>query len=456
MSARALAAALVALAAVAAPAAAQSTRHPKPPVDVEAEDEAKSEFWEEVIRPGAKRYEQLVKSGTELLKQRIPDSQHARDALVEATMIRGDLVEGWGYLGKAQENLATAAGEKSKPADWRACADSYGKAFAIDPSWRPKRLLSNSDPSVGARDRGNRPLEVGWATCLARAGDIDRATEALEALVARGEATGESWLRLGEVYMAAGRLTEAITALEQARNEKIANRRAQWLLAIAYDRARRPGEAEAIAADAGDIMNVVRQDVLVFVPPSDTWYLQAYGSRNRPGRSLALFRMYLAKAPAESPWRARAQEHIEALLDVDLATTVEIAGGPGDRPGIEKAVRSAMPALRRCVASVPEVYFDLTITQVGPVKAIPPPPPVPRAKGVGHYRTPGPYIPPRPQPAPLAPGVRADLVVWEPGVADSARNQAIECAEKLGMSLTLPRPPANSSYILRIPVVADR
>lgn len=462
MSARSLAAALVALAAVAAPAVAQSTRHPKPPIDAEAEDEAKSEFWEEVVRPGAKRYEQLVKSASELLKQRIPDAQHAREALLEATAIRGDLVEGWGYLGLAEEKLAQGLLDKSKPTDWRACADAYGKAFAIDPSWRPSRLASKTDPSALTRNASTRPLESAWATCLARTGDIDRATDALESLVARGEATGESWMRLGEAYMAAGRLTEAITALEQARNERIGSKRAQWLLAIAYDRARRPGEAEAIAADAGDVLNVVKVGELVFVPPSDIWYLQAYGSRNRPGRALALFRTYLDKAPAESPWRARAQEHIETLLDVDLATTIEIQG-PGDRAALDKvthaampALRAAMPALRKCVASVPDVYFDLTITQVGPVKAIPPPPPVPRAKGPGRYRTPMPYVPPRRQPPPLTPGVRADLVVWEPGVADSARNQAIECAEKLGMSLTLPRAAANTYYTLRIPVVADR
>src|SRR5205085_703260 len=148
--------------------------------------------------------------------------------------------------------------------------------------WRPSRLASKTDPSALSRNASTRPLESAWATCLARAGDIDRATDALESLVARGEATGESWMRLGEVYMAAGRLTEAITALEQARNERIGSKRAQWLLALAYDRARRPGEAEAIAADAGNVADVVKSTDLVYVPPSDSWYLQAYGLRRQP------------------------------------------------------------------------------------------------------------------------------------------------------------------------------
>jgi hypothetical protein len=56
----------------------------------------------------------------------------------------------------------------------------------------------------------------------------------------------------------------------------------------------------------------------------------------------------------------------------------------------------------------------------------------------------------------LQPGVFAEPLVWEPGVAETARNQALECVEKLGMTLSLPRPPANSYTTVRIPVVADR
>jgi predicted Zn-dependent protease len=257
---KALVVALAATAtATAAPAAAQSERHPRPPVDAEAEAEARSEFWEEVVRPGARRYQHLVDAATDILRMRVGDFNRAREMLLEATALRGDLVDGWGYLGVAAEKLATVAGQSAKPGDWRMCADAYGKAFAIAPTWRPQKLLSKSDPTAVARTAGTRPLELGWATCLARAGDIDRATEALEALVARGEATGESWLRLGEVYMAAGRLSEAITALEQARSERLGGARPRWLLAMAYDRARRPGEADAIAADAGDIASVTRR-----------------------------------------------------------------------------------------------------------------------------------------------------------------------------------------------------
>lgn len=456
--------ALVATAvAFAAPALAQSKRHPPPPVDKEAEAEARSDFWEEVVRPGARRYQQLVDAAIEILRVRAGDWKRARELMLEATALRPDLVAGWAYLGVASERLATAAG--ARPTDWKVCAEAYGKAYAIDPTWLPSALQSRSDPSATARAAGTRPLELGWATCLARSGDIERATLALEALVARGQTTGESWLRLGEVYMAAGRLGEAITAFEQARNERIGQRRARWLLAIAYDRARRPGEADAIAADAGDIGTVTGvSEPLSYVPAHDTWYLQAFGWRHRPGRALALFRTFLAKAPPEDPWRARAQEHIDALVDVDFAAHVDVQGS-GDRAAIEKAVRAAMPSLRACVAPVPEVYVELRITQMGPVKALPPPKPVKPAKPAtptrpapvvkrGHYRPPGPVVLAPRTPTLLQPGVHAEPMVWEPGVADSARNQALECLEKLGLSLSLPRPPANTYAVVRIPVVA--
>lgn len=438
-------AALVTLAA--GGAAAQSKRHPRPPVDAEAEAEEKSDFWEEVVRPGARRYEQLLVSATDILRMRT-GFERSRELLVEATAVRADLPEAWGYLGVATEKLR----------DWKTCAAAYGKAYQLDATWRPSRLASKNDTSTQNRNAAGRPLELGWATCLSRSGDIDRATDALEVLVARGEATAESWLRLGEVYMAAGRLGEAVTALDQARSERAGNMLARWLLAVAYDRARRPGDAEAAAADAGDVNNVTRDSSIPFVPASDYWYVRAFGSRQRPEHALVLFRTYLGKAGADSPWRARAQEHVDALDALDLATRVDLEGA-GERAPVEKAVRAAMPGLRACLAAVPEVLIELRITQIGPAKALPPPRPLVIRRGAPP-RPPPSRIPPqilaRRPPEAQSPGVRATATIFEPGVDDAARNAAIDCVEKVGMALSLPRPPANTYATVRIPVVAER
>ncbi len=443
---------LAALAA-AAPAAAQSKLYPKPAVDAEAEAEARSEFWDEVVQPGARRYAQIVTTATDILRLRTGDPARAREQLLEATGLRGDLAEGWGYLGVATERTR----------EWKLCAAAYGKAYQLAATWRPTRLASRSDPSAANRAAASRPLELGWATCLSRSGDESGATLALEALVARGDATGDAWLRLGEVYMAAGRLAEAITAFEQARNDRIGGARARWLLAVAYDRARRPGDADAIAADAGDVNNATRSSADPFVPAADYYYVRAFGARNAPERALALYRTYLDQAPSDSPWRARAQEHVDALVDVDLATRIELEGA-GDRDAIEKAVRGALPALRRCVASVPMVLVELRVTQLGPPgkppRASSPPPPAPRLGGrrpvppMPRYRPPTTLgrLPPDGQSA----GVRAVAVIFDPGVLDAARDLAVDCVEKVGLGLSLPRPGPGTYSTVRIPVVADR
>jgi hypothetical protein len=269
--------------------------------------------------------------------------------------------------------------------------------------------------------------------------------------------------------MAEGRLAEAITALDQARVESTVRALARWLLAVAYDRARRPGEAEAIAAEAGDVDNPTRTPI-PFLPAADVYYVRAYAARNAPEKALALYRTYLEQAPATTPWRARAQEHVDALVEVDLATRVEIEGS-ADRAAVERVVRAALPALRACTAPVPTVLVELRVTQVGPPGKRPPAtPPRPVRPTAARPSTSGrppmsPFLGRKPTvvvelgripPEAQTPGVRASPVIFEPGRHDGPRDVALDCVEKLGMSLTLPRPPAGTYSTVRIPVVADR
>jgi tetratricopeptide (TPR) repeat protein len=453
----------VALAALAAaPAAAQSRRYPKPPVDAEAEAEAKSDFWEEVVRPGARRYEDTITAATDSLRiNRTGDASRPRDQLRDAVALRPDLVEGWGYLGHAAERTR----------DWKLCAEAYGRAFAIDPTWRPTRIAARSEIAAPILAQARRPLELGWAVCLSRIGDYPRAITALEALVARGETSGEAWLRLGEVYMAEGRLAEAITALDQARTDAVYRVYARWLLAVAYDRARRPAEAEAIAAETPDVENTARIPI-PFVPAADVYYVRAFAKRHSPERAIALYRAYLEQAPPDSPWRTRAREHLDTLAETDLATRVDIEGH-GDRAVIERTTRAALPALRACVADVPTVLLELRVTQIGPAgRPAPPPRPVParelesligrprpgpgRVTGPGTVR-PGTVVVPlgRRPPDAQTPGVSATALEGGDKL-DPRYLAAIDCVEKVGLSLTLPRPAPGTYSTVRIPVVAIR
>ncbi len=450
--------ALATLALAAAPAAAQSRRYPRPPVDAEAQAEARSFFWDEALRPGARQYEKLVTETTDTLRLPNADTTRVLDKLREAIGLRPDLPDAWGYLGFALE----------RGRDWGGCAEAYGRAYAIDPRWRPQRVVAKGETAAHRRALGERPLEDAWATCLSRSGAISRAVTALESLVARGQATGETWLRLGEVYMAEGRLAEAVTALEQARSDNKFRVLARWLLAVAHDRARHPGEAEAAAAEAGDVDNPTRGPV-PFVPAADVYYVRAFAARNTPEKAIALFRTYLEQAPAVAPWRGRAEEHLTALGEVDLLSRVEIEG-TAERAAVERAVRPALPALRACVAAVPTVLVELRVTQVGPAARRPPPsrplpsrpptlsrtgrpPPPPSVLSV--RRPTSPYELGR-RPEVQTPGVRAMPVIFESGRHDAARDLAVDCVEKLGLSLTLPRPAAGTYSTIRIPVVADR
>ena len=87
--------------------------------------------------------------------------------------------------------------------------------------------------------------------CQARAGKLGDAERTLADAVASGNATGEVWMRLGEVRIAMGKLDEAIAALSSALEATDSNAQAMihFLLAEAYDRARRPGDALAEAAE---------------------------------------------------------------------------------------------------------------------------------------------------------------------------------------------------------------
>jgi tetratricopeptide (TPR) repeat protein len=432
----ALAGALAGAIAVTAPARAQSQRYPAPPVDAEAEAEARSDFWDEVVRPGVRRYDELLADATEILRIPRGDAAPAHHLLRDAAALRPERVDAWGYLGIATERTY----------EWAACADAYGKAYARDPRWRPRLLAPRNHPSPSSRALAAQPLELGWATCAARSGDLARAAGALEALVARGEATGEAWLRLGEVYMAEGRLGEAIGAFEQARPDRPGPSLARWLLAIAYDRARRPGDAELAAAEAGSVELAARGPVPL-VPPADASYVRAFAARQAPERAIVWFRTYLEQAPATAPWRARAQEHLDALADVDLAARIELEGA-GDKVAVIKAVRPLMSRLRACMTEVPSVLVELRITQLGaaPRRRAPPSPRATPGRGVV-LATP---------PAAHTPGVHATAVLFELGHHEAARDAAETCVERVGQGLALPRPPAGSFTTVRIPVVAEQ
>jgi tetratricopeptide (TPR) repeat protein len=373
----------IVLALVAGTAAAQNDRYPAEPEDKDKEAEGRSDFWERALEPARGSYDQLLAQARRLVDARTPlDRKQAIELLDAAIAKLPSAPDAYFLRGWAHENAE----------DWAKCADDYVAAHARDP-----------DYALPATPRKLGGLLHAMGVCLARADRLEEAESALAQLAASGKDSNaaDTWLRLGEVYMAQGRLDDAITALTRA-IDNMPNgdlvKTIRWLRAVAYDRARLPKAAAEDAAEAAKTdPSMIRalSPILPYVPAEERYYvagiaadarvLDAQGNVTRaemPERALINFREYLRRAP-ESRWRRRAEEHVAALRDYDPTRVFgerrnAISGSAAI--AVDKAravVRRELPALERCMKDVPAVVLEVTVTIVGaaakPSKAKPKP-----------------------------------------------------------------------------------
>ena len=337
---------------LAAPAAAQSRRYPPEPVDKDAEKAARSNLWSAAITPERHPYQDLVHKATEALAQRTADQTaeaiRQLDAAVkllprepDAYRLRGDA-----YLDRK---------------DWAQCAADLAAADAY-------RRRDDDNPRALAE------LHRKLGLCQARAGKLADAERTLAETAAAGNAAGEVWMRLGEVRIAMGKLDEAIAALGSALEATDGNAQAliHFLLAEAYDRARRPGDALAEAAEGVKLdhqLAVLHNQVIPLLGAGEAYYMLGLAHSAdpvRPEYALAYFRRFVKEAP-DSPWRRRAEDHLRDLRAVDLPDTVTRGGAAQlDLDAVRTAARRAMPQMRACLARFPTVVVELEISRSGP------------------------------------------------------------------------------------------
>lgn len=346
-----LACAIAAIAAAVAPAAAQSRRYPPEPVDQDAVAGAKSRLWDAATNPQRTPYAALIARASESLENRTSDGPKAAvAALDEAIRLVPDDPEAYRLRGEAHLMLQS----------WARCAEDLqaASARARDDAMDRKQVIEQ-----------RRRLGI----CQARAGRLADAERTLAEAAATGLAGGEIWTRLGEVRIAMGKLEEAIVALETGIEYEAPPALVRWLLAGAFDRARRPGDAADAARRAIAIepqLGTLENPSVPFLGAGEREYLfglaYAAGETPRPEFSLLYFRRFLELSP-ESPWRRRAEEHLRELKTSELPEQVERKSGnaPLDTMVARAAVRRAMPAMRACVAKVSTV-FEVEITKVGP------------------------------------------------------------------------------------------
>jgi tetratricopeptide (TPR) repeat protein len=336
-----------------ATARAQSRRYPPQPVDKDAENAARSGLWNAAVTPERHPYQDLVRAAAEALSQRTADQTTEAikklDAAIrllprepEAYRLRGDA-----YLERR---------------DWSRCAADYAAADAS---------TQRDDETPRAMAELHRKLGL----CQARAGKLAEAERTLAATAASGNATGEIWMRLGEVRIAMGKLDEAIAALRSAleATEPMAQASIHFLLAAAYDRARRPADALLEAAEGVKLdrqLAALQNPLFPPLGPGEIDYMLglAYSVTEpaRPELVLAHFRRFVLAEP-DGPWRKRAEDHIRDIKTADLPDAVARGGSaPLDLDAARTAVRRAMPQMRACLARFPNVVVDIEITRSGP------------------------------------------------------------------------------------------
>jgi tetratricopeptide (TPR) repeat protein len=344
--------ATLALIGVAAPAAAQSKRYPPEPVDKDAEKAAKSNLWNAAVTPERHPYQDLVRAASEALAQR------TGDATLEAVKKLDAAIKLLPHEPEAYRLRGDAYLERK---DWAQCAADFTAADAN---------IRREDENPRAMAELHRKLGL----CQARAGKLADAERTLAETAASGNASGEIWMRLGEVRIAMGKLDEAIAALSSALEATDSGAQAMihFLLAEAYDRARRPADALLEAAEGARLDHPFATLVNPTIPPLGAGELDymlglAYSAEPaRPEFVLAYFRRFIKAAP-DSPWRKRAEDHVRDLKTSDFPDTVTRGGSaPLDLEAVRVAARRLMPQMRACLARFSNVVVEVEISRSGP------------------------------------------------------------------------------------------
>ena len=347
---------LLALLAVPSGALAQPHEPAPPEADFDDKDGEKSDFWERALEPSAREYDGLVERAVVLMREGDKESlKQASGMLTDAVQLLPDRPIAHLWRGRLAE----------REGDYTACAQSIAKALDIDPEMEAP---GGSEPAEWA-------AHYELAVCRARAGKFEAAIEGLRRI--QGRAQGQHALvyqRLGECYMALGRLDEAVESFRQGLRLSPYSSDIGFALAVAHDR-------DEDAAQARDALSLAltrdpRGSSLaginrVWIPPHDAHYYQglaALGADDGP-RAVLHLRRYLAAA-GETSWAPRARVRYEEALGGAVAGKgLEVRGSATlDQARTAAVVARADGALQACMRKAPDLLLRVSITKVLPSK----------------------------------------------------------------------------------------
>lgn len=398
------------------------------PPDFDEESEEKSEFWEMALEPGKHKYEDLVEKAIVQVKQMDKASRDLAAAyLRDAIKLAPDRPLAHLWLGRVEGQSGNHA----------ACAEEIARALDADPKIQPPPA-----PWSEVQD-AEWGLRYELALCRAQAGDYEGAIDGLRRILAAGAASdgdraGFVHWRLGESYMALGRLDEALASLQQASRILPYSANIGFALAVAFDRDEDPASARDAMSRALEREPRVSSSSLlaanrIWIPADDQHYYLglAYLGAGEAPRALYHLRRYIA-ATREGMWTARARGHFEtAQAGAVAGRDLTLRGSASmDEAKAGAAVARLDGELQACVGKTPDLLLSVALTRV-----------VPGAEARGET--------PRP------PGIRV-LVLEQGGLKSDVLKTATACTETASGKIALPKPsgPAGSYITATFSVIA--
>lgn len=402
-----IARALVGLALVAAASAAlaQPSAPPPPELDFDEQQEQRSDFWERALDPSSTEYDGLVERAVVLLREGDRDSlAQAGQLLRQAVQLSPDRPLAHLWQGRLHDREGNHA----------ACAQSMAKALDLDPELQAP---GGSEPTEVAA-----PYEL--AVCRARAGKFEAAIEGLRRILGRAQSQQVAiYQRLGECYMALGRLDEAVESFRQGLRLSPYSAELGFALAVAHDRdedAAQAREALSQALSRDPRASTLAAANRVWVPPHEAHYYMglAYLGGEDWSRSVLHFRRYLALA-GETSWTRRARARYEEALGGAIAGAgLEIKGSSTlDQGRLAAVIARSDGPLQACLRKTPDLLLRVSITRVLP------------SKGKAAATT----------AATAKPGVRV-LVQEQSGAKLNDVRAVVACTEGIARKIAVPRP----------------
>jgi tetratricopeptide (TPR) repeat protein len=275
-------------------------------------------FWARAANPHAEEVAALLARGRQLRGQAQYQSEPFQTPLRERLLAQA--LESYRRamaLAPDQADVALETADVAYEAsDYAAAAAAYARVAELEPS--EQRM----------------PVALRHGVALAHLGRLDEAQAVLERGQGWGSGSGATQLlwALGYVYMAEGRLDDALDAFARADAAQRASGNADpaplLALAIAYDRDEQIGRALEVAEQARQLDPAFAFLMMAattsqwqgtagfFAPASDRhyWFAFAYEALGQLPEARAEWRAYLA-SPSPT-YRLRAQEH---LRQVDAA-----------------------------------------------------------------------------------------------------------------------------------------